>query len=423
MRTRLHSSRLGSMDWRLSRSACPVFCLAFVCFAVSIACAWEAPSIADATKAAQSGSDVTKSLDNLVAPIALYPDSLLAQILPASTNPLQIVEAARYLRKSGGKVDQLPDNDWDPSIRTLIKFPQILYMMDEKLSWTQQLGDAVIGQQAEVMDAIQQLRKQAQAAGYLKSNEQQVVVVEKEVIKVVPADPQIVYVPSYDPKVVYVVNPSPQVVYVEKDEPDVSPLVTFGIGMAVGAILADDDCDWHHHHVYHVGYHYGHADVNVNRNVNRNVNLRRDAAGRGYAGRQPWQPSKKARGRYDAQRTGRAQQARAGVKPALSRTQAGANRDRARGRSLGAASRDSRSRAQSTNRGGRSSARSTGRSRGGAFDGYNRGATTRKNSQRGQRSRQSSASSRRSSGRNRGGGASGSGRGSGRSGGGGRGRR
>ena len=145
-----------------------------------------------------------EELRKLVAPVALYPDDLLAVVLPASTNPLQIVQAQRFLdkRKTDQKLE--PNSEWDPPILALINYPEVVSKMNADLDWTESLGNAVIDQQKDVMDMIQQIRAETYAGGYLKSDEKQVVVQEKETIIIQSADPEYIYVPSYDPQVVYV---------------------------------------------------------------------------------------------------------------------------------------------------------------------------------------------------------------------------
>ena len=149
-----------------------------------------------------------EELDQMLAPIALYPDSLLAQILMAATYPLEVVQADRWANANRNlRGDQLNDaldqNDWDPSVKALVPFPQILAMMSERLEWTQKLGDAFLDQEDEVMDTVQKLRARAEAAGNLRDTDQQRVIVEGNVIEIEPAQPEVVYVPVYDPFVVY----------------------------------------------------------------------------------------------------------------------------------------------------------------------------------------------------------------------------
>ena len=151
-----------------------------------------------------------EQLDAMLAPIALYPDELLTQTLMASTYPLQVVAAARWLEEDNNKslkgdalVKALEKANWDPSVKSLIPFPQVIGMMNENLEWTQQLGYAVATQQAAALDSIQRLRRQAQNAGTLKTTEQQRVVVKEETVVIEPAQPETVYVPVYQPAKVY----------------------------------------------------------------------------------------------------------------------------------------------------------------------------------------------------------------------------
>jgi len=173
---------------------------------------------ASAQQGAQPGASQPKSpeqLEQLVAPIALYPDALLSQVLMASTYPLEIVEAARWLKSHPGLDSKalekaMASQSWDPSVKSLTAFPQVLEMMNDKLTWTTQLGDAFLADQQSVMNSVQVLRQKAKAEGNLESNKQQQVTVESEptgsqaqTIVIAPADPQVVYVPTYNPTVVY----------------------------------------------------------------------------------------------------------------------------------------------------------------------------------------------------------------------------
>ena len=147
-------------------------------------------------------------LQQLVAPIALYPDSLVAQVLAASTFPAQIVEADRWLQNNstlkGDALAQAVDQmSWDPSVKALTAFPTVLGNMDKNLSWTSSLGDAYYNQQQDVMDAVQFMRQKAQSAGNLKSTDQQTVQSQGSDIVIQPANPQVVYVPAYNPWLVY----------------------------------------------------------------------------------------------------------------------------------------------------------------------------------------------------------------------------
>lgn len=179
-------------------------------------------------------------LDDLLAPIALYPDPLIAQILPAATFTDQIQDAARYVQRYGrSRVDYQP---WDYSVRAVAHYPKVLYMMDQYYDWTVSLGQAYIEQPQDVMDAIQRLRYYARVQGNLYSTPQQEVIYEGQIIRIVPARPQYIYIPVYDP----------QVIYVEHYRPSY-PLITFSVGFTIGAWL-NRDCDWRDRRVYYHGW-------------------------------------------------------------------------------------------------------------------------------------------------------------------------
>ncbi|MBI5910168.1 MAG: DUF3300 domain-containing protein [Betaproteobacteria bacterium] len=170
--------------------------------ALALACAQ------DGAQAQPAYSFPQQELDQMLAPIALYPDALLSQILMAATYPLELVEAARWARDRPGlsgdaAVRAAETEDWDPSVKSLVAFPQVLERMDENLQWTQALGDAFLEQQSQVMDTVQALRRKAQAAGNLRSDDRLSVVQSGPSLLVQPLDPQVVYVPYYDPLVVY----------------------------------------------------------------------------------------------------------------------------------------------------------------------------------------------------------------------------
>ena len=209
-------------------------------------------------------------LDQLVAPIALYPDSLLAQALMASTYPLEVVEAARWVKANpnlkGDELDKaLQKQSWDPSVKSLATFPQVLQMMNDKLDWTEQLGDAFLAQQKDVMDAVQRLRTKAEAQGSLTSNEQQTVKSEgsgsSQVIVIQPAQPETVYVPVYDPTVVYGAWPYPAYPPYYWYPPNyvAGNVISFGLGVATGYALWGD-VDWHHDDIHIDVDHYYHYD-------------------------------------------------------------------------------------------------------------------------------------------------------------------
>jgi len=148
-------------------------------------------------------------LEELVGPVALYPDDLLSIVLPASTVPLQIVEADRWIRQNKGNEKAVPKDSWDDAVKSLINYPDVVAMMNEDLDWTSALGEAVATDQEAVMDAVQSFRRRAEGAGNLKSDDKQTVVVEKEVVKIVQTDPQVIYVPQYQPQTVVVYQSVP----------------------------------------------------------------------------------------------------------------------------------------------------------------------------------------------------------------------
>jgi hypothetical protein len=212
-----------------------------------------------------------EEIDQLVAPIALYPDSLLAQVLAASTYPLEVVKAAQFVEQNKGlKGEKLmqaaKDKDWDPSVKAMLEFPDVLLMMNEKIDWTQKLGDAFLSQQKDVMASAQRLRQKAQESGNLKTTTEQKVIVEKEtkVIVIEPASPQVVYVPTYNPTVVYGAWPYPAYppyYYYPPGYVAGAALFTFGVGVAIGAAWGGYGgwgCGWGHNEV----------DVNVNKTNN-----------------------------------------------------------------------------------------------------------------------------------------------------------
>jgi hypothetical protein len=168
----------------------------------------QAPGYAPPPAQAPARAYTQAELDQMLAPIALYPDPLLSQILMAATYPLEVSEAARWSRANPGlqgddAVRAAEQENWDPSVKSLTAFPQLLQRMGEKSDWTRDLGDAFLAQEAQVMDTVQQLRRRAQAAGTLQSGEQIAVQQQGQIISVLPASPAVVYVPYYDPWVAY----------------------------------------------------------------------------------------------------------------------------------------------------------------------------------------------------------------------------
>ena len=174
-------------------------------------------------------------LDQMLGPIALYPDPLIAQILPAATLPTEIVLANRYVN-GGGDPNLIDQQPWDPSIQALARYPAILNWLDDNLAWTTALGQAFLYQQPDVMDSIQRLRAQAQALGNLQSTPQESVVIDNGSIEILPSNPEVIYLPVYQPDVVYF-----QRAYG-------TPFISFGLGFSLGAWL-NCDFDWHNRHL------------------------------------------------------------------------------------------------------------------------------------------------------------------------------
>jgi hypothetical protein len=212
-------------------------------------------------------------LDQMLAPIALYPDALLSQILMAATYPIEVVQAARWSRANPGltgenAVRAVQNEDWDPSVKSLVAFPQVLQRMDERLDWTRSLGDAFLAQEAQVMDQVQQLRQRAQAAGNLRSDERIRVEQQGPAIVVQPASPQYVYVPYYDPMVVYgpwmwpAYQPvvwAPWPGYARPYRPGVSVGFWWGGPVSLSLNFLFSDFDWGHRHV-RVSHRHSHYD-------------------------------------------------------------------------------------------------------------------------------------------------------------------
>jgi hypothetical protein len=419
-----------------------------------------------------------EQLEQLAAPIALYPDPLLAQVLMASTYPLEVVEAERWQKANATLKDQALDDalkqkDWDPSVKSLVSFPQVLEMMSDKLDWTQQLGDAFLAEQSGVMDAVQRLRGKAYAEGNLKSNEEQKVIVEQApaesqapppapaeapppatppppppaqttIIQIQPASPQVIYVPTYNPTVVYGTWPYPAYppyYYYPPGYVATASVISFGVGLAAGYALWGN-CNWGHGDVNYNYNNYNNFNRNVSNNYTRinqgnnnwqhNAEHRRGVQYRDTATQNRYNrggpagaSSREAfRGRADQ---GRQQIARTGAgnmnrdlanRGGAANRPAATQRPAAGGGQAGAAQRPTSGRAPSGTQRGQGP---------GAFQGMGSGSQARRDSSRGQASRQSASSYGGGSrgggggfGGSRGGGGGGGSRGGGGRGGGGR---
>ena len=195
---------------------CQMAMVLFLCTSLAVPPGLMAQGAKEETAKQEGPAFRPEEIDQMVAPIALYPDSLLAQVLAASTYPLEIVQAARFVQQNkelkGEKLMQAAkDKEWEPSVKAMLEFPDVLLMMNEKLEWTEKLGDAFLSQQKDVMASVQRLRQKAQESGNLKTTKEQKVIVEEQtkVIVIESASPQVVYVPTYNPTVVYGVWPYP----------------------------------------------------------------------------------------------------------------------------------------------------------------------------------------------------------------------
>ncbi len=238
-------------------------------------------------------------LASLVAPIALYPDALVSQVLMASTYPLEVGEAANWQKANsklkGDALNQaLQQQSWDASVKSLVSFPPVLQMMGSQLSWTQNLGNAVLAQQSDVMNAIQSLRAKAQQSGALKSNAQQSVSGGNgDPIIIQPANPQVVYVPTYNPAVAFGGWPYPAyppAAYYPPGYVAGTALLSFGVGMAVGAAL------WGGVHWGGGGWGGGNSlTINNNNFNNFNRNTNSNWSGGERNGSSNWKPDQQRR--------------------------------------------------------------------------------------------------------------------------------
>jgi hypothetical protein len=239
-------------------------------------------------------------LDSLVAPIALYPDPLLAQTLAASTYPLEVVQLQQWMNNNKnlqGKAlaDAVAKQPWDPSVQSLVEFPDVVQRMAGNIQWTTDLGNAFLAQQSDVMAAVQSMRAKAQGTGNLKTSAQSVVKTEtvpsgKQVIEIQQANPDVVYVPSYDPTVVYGAAPV-EYPYYPYTYPGYLPgtALAWGTGIALGAAAWGawgghwGNCDWNG----------GNVNINNNNNFNKNNNFNRNVSRQGQGN---WQHNPQHRG-------------------------------------------------------------------------------------------------------------------------------
>lgn len=244
-----------------------------------------------------------EKLDSLVAPIALYPDPLLSQILVASTYPLEIVQLSQWTQKNSNipkekMVEEAQKQDWDPSVQALVVFPDLVKILTDNIKTTTEIGNAFLAQQSDVMDAVQRMRAKAKGNGHLQSTEQQTVeskvIDNKEVIMIEPSSPDIVYVPSYDPVVVYGADPFyPYPPYYYPPYYSGGLALSFGLGMMIGAAWGGGwgwNSGWGGNNNVYVNHHN-----NFVRNSNRD-NLQGGNRVNPLSGRSDWKHNPQHRG-------------------------------------------------------------------------------------------------------------------------------
>ena len=370
-----------------------------------------------ASSADQATKIPSDQLDSLVAPIALYPDPLLAQTLAASTYPLEIIQLQQWLLKNPKLKDkELADavakQSWDPSIQALAGLPDVVKRLAEDIQWTTDLGNAFLAQQSDVMDAVQRMRKKAKDKGNLKSSEQQKVetkvVEDKTVIVVEQANPQVVYVPTYNPTIVYgaPVYAYPPIYYPPPGYYAAGMAITFGVGVAMGAMWSGGwgyGCGWGSNNIQVNNYNNFNRNASVNRNVSANRNVSGNRSGSWqhnpqHRGGAPYRDQATA-GKFGGTARGESMANRqAGARQQISQ-QGGSLSTRASGST--ASNRPSGGGADSI--GSRDLSRSSGGSReafGSGSGGYN-GASARANSSRGASSMGSRGGGSRGGGRRR----------------------
>jgi len=270
------------------------------CWLILVFAAW--PAVASAQVAVAEIQEIEEfpiasstELEELVGPIALYPDDLLAIVLPASTFPLQIVEASRFLQNLKDDPSLKPDDDWDDSVVALLNYPEVIELLNEDLDWTWRLGEVVVAQQSDVISAIELFRDRAYAAGNLKSDDYQLVAHENSSIQITPIQDDVIYVPYYEPERVVVYQTRPAYYYYPR------PYPVYYYPYSAGYAFHDDffwgvttafSIGWHSHHlnVFHHSFYghpyYGHSywhrywyrrpDIHAHNNVHvrNNTNVR-----------------------------------------------------------------------------------------------------------------------------------------------------
>lgn len=233
-----------------------------------------------------------EDLQNLVGRVALYPDDLLALILPASTTPIDIVKGQRFLMKYATDKSLKPDPSISPPVMNLLTYPDVINLMGDDLDWTEALGQAVTTQQQDVLNAIQVFRRKAQAAGNLNSDDRQTVVVKEETVQIVPAQPETIYVPVYQPATVVVAQPAPVVTYAPTAYPVYyHPVATAAVAATAGYIAGSNNAygvNWYGGGVYRAPY-ANYANHIQDERMDYANNAREDWQDYGKASREDWQ--------------------------------------------------------------------------------------------------------------------------------------
>jgi len=245
----------------------------------------EAPKPEAPKPAAASATFTAEQLEQIVAPIALHPDALLSQILMSSTYPLEIVEAYRWVQKNpslkGTALEEaLKKQDWDPAVKGICGLPSVLKQMNDSLDWTQDLGDAFLGQKEELMQTVQKMRKKALEAGNLKSGEQQKVSQDGDIIIIESTKTEVVYVPTYYPTAVYGGWSYPYYYYPPMYPPYPAGGVMFGFAVGIAWAGCWGGCNWHGN------------DITINNNnfnnFNKNTNINGGRDSKPGGGRDSW---------------------------------------------------------------------------------------------------------------------------------------
>jgi hypothetical protein len=376
--------------------------LTFVLSLIAAVYATQVIAQAPAAPAAAAQVPAAEELEGLVGRVALYPDDLIGIILPASTNPLQIVQADRFLDKRKADPKAPVDDKWDDAVKSLLNYPDVVKTMSADLDWTSALGEAVVADSGAVLEAVQSYRRKTQAAGNLKTDDKQVVTVEKEVITIVQANPEVIYVPQYNPTTVVYAGysgwgyyPTPYPVYYYP----YAPGAAFATGLIWGAAIG---AAWNGgRYATHYG---GNNNINIDRNVNINTgnintgNINRGdrpAQGGGSEWKSNKQPGQVSSSVGKTAPSARAGDARAGAGAGAGGAQASSRAGTAGGGAGGAAGAGAaRSSTQPAGGGGgsRASAQPAGGGRGSsAFGGYDSGRQTSMDSSRGASSRSSAS--------------------------------